>query len=174
MSFPCCATYLPSLSAPSHIGSLNGGQINKAFVPVKLYYKQPQLCPEKYHSPKIHPNTLYMWVSPIELNRKKNFFFFFPRWIKSTNGLFFPSLSLGQQCKTGRTQLLFYLVRDQLEMQTSVLEVAFATIKMFHLCLAYLSRFLKFDKGPWKIHLDSPSFVFMLLISWHLSQHLVR
>lgn len=71
-------------------------------------------------------------------------------------------------------QLLFYVVRDQLEMQASVLEVAFATIKMFHLCLAYLSRFLKFDKGLWKIHLDSPSVVFMLLISLHLTQHLLR
>lgn len=65
----------------------------------------------------------------------------------------------------GRTQLLLYVVREQLEIQPSILEKVFATFKMLRLYLAYLSRFLKFDKGPGKMCLDSPfvgGFVFFI------------
>lgn len=59
---------------------------------------------------------------------------------------------------------MLYVVRKLLEIQPPVLEKVFATFKMLHFHIAYLSRFLKFDKEQEKMCLDSPcvvGFVFL-------------
>lgn len=56
-----------------------------------------------------------------------------------------------------------------------MLEKVFSTFKMLHFHIAYLSRFLKFDKEQEKMCLDSPFVVgFVFSVSLNLTKHLLR